>query len=247
VIVDDEIWNAAQVRRAQARAEGPHFWDGKRPKTLLSGLVRCRLCGRPMAKNGDYFRCTGNLNSGICSNGRGTSVHQLEQLVIDAVKATLTDSILIARFAEVFRSEVEKRLAEHNMSQPSAARRLAEISTKIANLTRSLERGLDSEAVRQRLAELEAERRTLAPKAEPARSNVKRLIPDAHVLAARQAANENLAKDLRGTDLPALRLREAFRSTIAEVRTGPAQDGQIATDVDGNIKGILHLAGCPIT
>jgi hypothetical protein len=46
-------------------------------------------------------------------------------------------------------------------------------------------------------------------------------------------------------DMPALTLREDFRRTIAEIRACPNQTGQMAVDVDGNIKGILHLAGCP--
>ena len=46
-------------------------------------------------------------------------------------------------------------------------RRLAEIEKKIANLTRALETGLDSDVVRQRLAKPEIDRKALAPKAAP--------------------------------------------------------------------------------
>ena len=45
--------------------------------------------------------------------------------------------------------------------------------------------------------------------------------------------------------MPALTLREDFRRTIAEIRACPNQTGQMAVDVDGNIKGILQVAGCP--
>lgn len=243
IIIDEETWNAAQKRRAQANAAGAHISHGRRPKTLLSGLIKCRLCGKPMAKFGDYFRCTGAARTGICSNNRGTSVHDLEKITIEAVRATLQDPILIARFGEVFRREVNKRLAERDIERKDASRRLAQVETKIANLTRSLETGLDSSSVRARLVELETERDILAGAAKPA-AKVKRLIPEPHVLAARQAANENLAKDLRGTDLPSMQLREAFRGAIAEIRTGPDEKGRIAVDVDGNMSGILHMAGC---
>lgn len=243
-IVDAEAWEAAQKRRAMSN-QGPHPHHNRRPATLLSGLVKCRMCGSPMAKTGDYFRCTSATNRGICRNNRGTSIETLEKITIDAVKATLADPVLVARFAEVFRREVEIRLADHNKGRELAQKRLAEINTKIGHLTRALETGLDSDSVRRRVAELETDRRAWEAKAVPAPDNIKRLIPDAHVLAARQAANENLTQDLRRDDLAALKLREEFRGTIADIRTGPTEDGRMAIEVDGNIKGLLGLAGGP--
>ena len=50
----------------------------------------------------------------LCSINRGLSIHQIEPITVDAVKETLCDPVLITRFAEVFRQEVECRLAAHS-------------------------------------------------------------------------------------------------------------------------------------
>lgn len=58
-------------------------------------------------------------------------------------------------------------------------------------------------------------------------------------------ANESLAQDLLGDDLEAVKLRETFRGTIAEIRSGPLEDSRMAIEVDGNVQGLLVLAGGP--
>ncbi|QIG47088.1 recombinase family protein [Nordella sp. HKS 07] len=247
-IVDVDLWDEVQRRRANNLRGLRKLGEFRRPQSLLSGLIRCRVCGGPMTKAGAYYRCAERLNSGACSNGNGLAVERVEKITIEAVRAALQDPILIARFQKVFREEVERQLAVRRAGAGEIRKKLAELDRKIANLTRSLETGLDSQAVRERLHDLEYDRHQLAaelPNAEPkAQEKVRRMIPETHSLAAAMSANQNLAVVLAGKDTEALKLREDFRSTIAEIRSGPV-DGRMTLEVDGKVRGLLQAAGDP--
>jgi len=48
-IVDEELWTAVQAKRAERG--GPHLYQRRRPKWLLSGLLRCGCCGAATASS----------------------------------------------------------------------------------------------------------------------------------------------------------------------------------------------------
>jgi len=70
-IVDDETFEVAQRRRARRSLQGRH--GRMRPKRILSGLLRCGICGAGMSKKDtDHGRprliCTQRREAGACSH-----------------------------------------------------------------------------------------------------------------------------------------------------------------------------------
>jgi hypothetical protein len=98
--------------------------------------------------------------------------------------------------------------------------------------------------VRDRLRELERRRAALAGQERPSKAKVRRLVPEAQILREVALARDNLAEDPKGDDPGAFRTREDLRSAIAQIRSGPIESRKVL-EIDGNIKGILRLAGCP--
>lgn len=243
VIVGADLW-AAVERRRKSLSPGGRPEAYRRPVSLLSGLVRCAGCGGPMTKSGDYFRCADHLNGGPCGNNKGEPLGELERITIEAFQATLNDPEVIAHMARVFRREVDARVAARAGDEAGTRRRLADIETKIGHLTRAVETGLDSPSVRERLSVLDTQRQALAATLAPSRAarNVTRLVPDMPALF--RAANDRLGASLRADTDTGRRMREAFRTSIAEIRSGPA-GGKRVLEVDGNIRGLLQVAGSP--
>jgi DNA invertase Pin-like site-specific DNA recombinase len=71
-IVDDDLWQAVKVRQGSIRAServanarATRFWERRRSRHLLSGLVRCQECGSRYAAVGrDYLACSAARGSG---------------------------------------------------------------------------------------------------------------------------------------------------------------------------------------
>jgi len=65
-IVDDDLWKVVQRRldgirnsAAVTKARKTRFWEHRRPRHLLTGLVHCGVCGGAYASIGrDYIGCS---------------------------------------------------------------------------------------------------------------------------------------------------------------------------------------------
>lgn len=89
-IVDEDLWQAVgRRRRALSGTPAAHC---RRPKRLLSGLLRCSLCGTRMTLQGGRYACTANRDRGTCGNGKVISARRLEERVVHE----LDDGSLVA-------------------------------------------------------------------------------------------------------------------------------------------------------
>ena len=87
-IVDDDLWQAVKTRQGSIRASdrvanarATRFWERRRSRHLLSGLVRCQECGSRYAAVGrDYLACSAARGSGTCSNRQSIRRAALEAL-----------------------------------------------------------------------------------------------------------------------------------------------------------------------
>jgi hypothetical protein len=111
-IVDPLTWEAAQARPAAGRAQvmtargaadaaavlpadrsntGGRLAAARRPTWLLSGLVRCGLCGGSMGvtTSGGRLGCANRHERGTCSNKRTVLRDRLLPRVFDGLKQRL--------------------------------------------------------------------------------------------------------------------------------------------------------------
>jgi site-specific DNA recombinase len=121
-IVPPELWDRVQERLGTRKpGKGRAMGAGKMGASLLTGLLRCGVCGGSIVivsrrhKNGaSYanFGCTVNRSRGksICANSRTASERKVIEKVIQALRAQLTTPGLVERFQASFR----KQFAELN-------------------------------------------------------------------------------------------------------------------------------------
>ena len=244
-IVPQELWDAVKARQAQmARDTRPdrkkaEFWKHQRPRYLLSGLMKCGVCGANYTKYGaSRFACAGARDRATCANRITVRGDDVENAILDGLKSRLMEPALFEEFAREFIAEVNKSRSEASSTKATMRRELERIDRQIKRLVDVILEGGDAQAINVKLKELEAEKSRLtrelatSPKEEPL------LHPNlAMIYRTRVDALEALFRDAEEG-------REAFetlRGLIEEVRIIP-EDGEYRLELKGELAGILALA-----
>jgi site-specific DNA recombinase len=137
-IVNNDTFEAAQKMRVQ-RARGPQR-DHRRPKRLLSGLLRCGCCNAGMSKKDvDCGRprivCTRMMESGTCSNRRRFYLDEIERLVVGGLRAELGTREAVAYFVRCYNEE-RRRAATGTLSAKQ------ELQAQLATVDRQIARAV---------------------------------------------------------------------------------------------------------
>lgn len=167
-VIDMKTWNAVQKRietHSQAKYDRHHPRRAHTPY-VLSGLVFCGECGSPMSANtvsggqrgrNEAYRCSRAKRRAGCTASR-IGRRKLETAVFD----TLNQYILIPDVLEEMFT-IEARSIDHieNRKETQLATLHAEkkkLASQIANLTRAIADKGHSEALLNRLTQLESQR-----------------------------------------------------------------------------------------
>ncbi len=103
-IVDQQSWDAAQRKRGERG--GPHLYHRRRPKRLLSGLLRCANCGGSYSVvRDDVMRCSTLANSRGCDNRRTIRTGEVEARVLSALQQHLLAPDVVAAAVDAYREE----------------------------------------------------------------------------------------------------------------------------------------------
>ncbi len=181
-IVERNLWDTVQAkfaRRATAGAGRPAGTGTSTRAPIVSGLMRCGVCGGSMTVVGakmkagvSYarFGCTAHYNRGaaICANAWTVSENKITRALVSALSETLGHPEVIKRFV----SEAQRKIASLDKRTPSvdADRRVHDSERRIANLTETLAKLGWSDAIAAKLKEeesvlvrLKGERSKVAP------------------------------------------------------------------------------------
>ena len=112
-IVDHDLFVRAGQMKELVGGERPQ--DRRRPKHLLSGLLRCEACGGGLAvKDRDHGRlrltCTTMKESGSCGVRHCFYADRIERSVVDGLREQLSDRALMDIYVRAYNAE-RKRLA----------------------------------------------------------------------------------------------------------------------------------------
>jgi site-specific DNA recombinase len=167
-IVSEETFDAALAIKRDRRCIAPAL--RRKPKAMLSGLLRCGTCGGGMSikgrdRGGTRIVCTAFQNVRACSNGRTYYQHAIDETVLSGSRQHLIDSRAIRHFLKCYHEE-RKRLTDSAASErPALERRLGEVTRQAARLTEAM---LESDApvasFTGKIAALETERVSLEAK-----------------------------------------------------------------------------------
>jgi len=243
-IVSDDDWEA--VRQRKAARENWDFNRQRRPKRLLSGLLRCGQCGGPYVVIGsDKWGCAHARRAGTCTNGRTIDSTVLERRVTQGLKAGLLSPERVARVVKAYHDERTRLDAQARTEAARNERKAAALDATIARLVAAVGAGAgDIPEIVEALRTARAERDALQDAA--ASANAAQVITLHPAIAeAYRAAVENLFETLAGDDQASREGRNAIRALIEAVVLTPKPENEgrgLDIDLEGRLPDILNLA-----
>lgn len=254
-IVSAELWAAAETRHARHAGRPAHI--ARRPRRLLSGLVRCASCGGAFTiTSGEHMACTTRREKGTCGNAATIAYPKLEARVFAGLEAALLEPAAIAEFVAEVEREIARRRQAAGGRRQALAREAAEIERRLGRMVAAIETGTagsgEAEAPAAMIAAMrqaEARRSTIAAElAALAGAEPVRLRPELADVYRRQVAR---LKDALAGAAPAARAAaiEILRTMVEAVTIAPpaAPGSPPAIELRGQLAGILNAMHGPET
>ena len=144
-IVSDELWDAVKERQASL-ARHTHAWDKRRPKHLLSGLLRCGICGSPVVKqSAERYACTHRNPEIECKPFGSIRRDVLEAAVAQALQDKLMDERLVRVFCEEYTRHLNSLRMEKNATITGYQAELAKLKRNSKRMVDAIANGASSD------------------------------------------------------------------------------------------------------
>ncbi len=245
-IIDHDLWQAAKARQGDLKVPKrpkpgePGFWDRRRPRYLLSGLVRCGRCsgGYSMISQ-TLMGCSTARNKGTCSNRLNIRREALEATILAGLRSRLMEPDLVKVFADAFIAETNKLRAAQAQQVKDWQNRLQQIERRNQKLVMAIAEGASPQALLEELRRLEVEQAELTAGLETAPKDPQPLLhPNMSEIYRRKVADLHRLLDDPDTQHEAM---AAIRTLIDHITLTP-EDGKLRIDLYGELATILLLA-----
>ena len=231
-ILEDSLWQAVQDQKEEMSVQPVHHT--RRPKRLLSHLIRCAQCAGAMTLQGNRYACSAHRERGTCANSRTISADRLESRVLRGLQEHLLSPQAVAQAVEEMRTEYASHGRDKISVIAQAEKKRAIATRKIERMITAIEDGEPSTGLAARLHEREAE--VAALDSEIAQAMATRPAYDFHPAAADAYRRlvENLVANLNTP--AAIEARSAIRRLIGEVNFYP---GDRRGEYDLEVRGVV--------
>jgi site-specific DNA recombinase len=243
-IVDPDTWKRAQELRARFSTHKPH--DARRPRHLLSGLVRCAVCSGPLAvASHGRLQCTNYRERATCTNSRTVPIAELQSQVLASLREKLWKPGVFDRFVKHWVGSRTKIAAERDQELAKLDREDAQLKAKLARMADAIAEGLAFDALTEKIRAAQDRLRAIAD--ERARlSNLAPVVEVSPDLAAKfQRRVEQIERRLFGQDTnPAVQAeaREQLRALIGGVLVTPGKErGEYSAQLMADVAEVLAL------
>ena len=249
-IISNEIWERVKARQIaialgkSSSKDTAGFWNRRRPRYLLSGLVKCAECGSGYVKiSQSHFGCAGARNKGTCGNRKAVRRDILEETVLRGLQNRLMTEEHLDFFCKEYTKEYNASRIAARTAHSQQAARLSRITQDLDRLVDALIDGVPAERVKARMEALEAEKNALeeslssAPPEEPPTI----LHPAMSEVYKRSVMNLREALDTEGNQTKAIDL---LRSLIDRIVVHPqeAETDDVLIDIEGDLAGIISVS-----
>ncbi len=244
-IIEDALWKRVKARQREIDAtpavrniKASRFWERRRSKHLLTGLVVCGACGGGVAAVGrDYLACSNARKLGTCSERKSIRRAILEDFVLDLVRERLMRPEAVKAFIAAYHQEINRDRDAEEAGRAATEKELRRVADKLDGLYDAIADGLRTPGLMAKLETLEAEKADLEARlAAPPPSPV-RLHPNlAELYREKVAALGTALKD------PAIRDEAIglFRTLVRKV-TLIRRDERWEIDLEGEICALVAM------
>jgi site-specific DNA recombinase len=228
-IVSDELWQRAQRRMNPAPGD-MRLKAGGRPKYLLSGLLRCDVCGSNFTiVDSRSYGCPSHRDGNACSNAVQVRKDHIENVLLRGSETGLA-ALLAPERVERMGNEMQRYYADRMRALQThateAPRELQELGARIERLRDRLRRGdpdMTPDEIEAAIARAESKRRELENAQPAAKMSMKVL---AILPRAAELYRQQVMDGLDGNPRAALKARVFLKEWFGgKVRLEPLPDG----------------------
>ncbi len=252
-IISSELFTAAQKRKEERGRTHPS--RQRRPRRMLSGLIRCGSCGSGMATNGRdksgrvRIRCSADTESGTCPEAKTFYLDRIESAVLSGLKAELRAPKVISEYVRTYLEE-RKRLASASVAKRQGLeQQLGKLNREIDRLVDAIAKGLgDPSILGPRSTALGAERKRISEELQNAPPAAKEVALHPAILKRYEEQlgrlEEALAKGISAGDGEAA---EAIRDLVETVTVfrDPERPGGVTVEIAGRLNALLGEKAYP--
>ncbi|MFI0416398.1 MAG: recombinase family protein [Candidatus Thiodiazotropha sp.] len=242
-IVPQDLWDTAKAKQAALDQKAPGLWRRNRPQYLLSGLLKCGVCGGGFAKvNTERYGCANARNKGksVCANTKTIKREALEKSVLEALQTHLMRDELVEVFCKEYTKHRNELLKAQDKALNAYRTELAKLSKERENIIRAIKDGVSGALVKDDLERVAARQEKLEELLSCAPEEPRPLL---HPAMARRYREEvrSLHKSLRLKDSG--EVREHVRALIEKIVLTPVKGKkELSLDLYGDLAGILSIA-----
>jgi len=244
-IIDQDLWDHVKSRQSNTRRRVTTADDGirseraRRPRYLLSGLLKCGVYGGGFSKiSQHHYGCSTARNTGTCANPLSIRRDRLEAAVLDGLKHHLMHPDCVQEFVSKFHREMNRLAAAHDIDRDRIKRDLDKTERHLKRIVQAIRDGVPARTLKDELSELEARKASLLREREEAPPPTPRFHPNLASLYRQKVAN--LAEALNEERTP-FEAAEAIRALVDEVRLVP-KDGNLKIELFGELAAFVNLA-----
>jgi site-specific DNA recombinase len=252
-IISQELFDAAQSRKLARGHTHPN--QQRRPRHMLSGLLRCGACGAGMATNGKdnsgriRIRCSAATESGSCQDAKTFYLKTVESAVLAGLENEMRHPLVIAEYVRTYHEERKRLSAKANAKRTHLELRLGELNREIDRLVDAIAKGHGDPAVLgPRSSVLNEERKQVEMElnVEPAVSDTISFHPAVLARYERQLIQlqDALSKGINAGDSDAA---EAIRDLVETVTVfrDPSRPGGVTIEITGRLNALLGEQAYP--
>ncbi|MCF6216193.1 MAG: recombinase family protein [Emcibacter sp.] len=242
-IIDQELWDQVKIRQKKQRQNQKprmpyRFRDQRRPKYLLSGLLRCGRChGVFTATSKSYFGCSTRLNKGTCDNHHYIKHDRLETVILNGLKHHLIKPEYFKSFCEEFTEELKRLHYEQTHKISDQKREHDQITKDLTMLLNALKGGSSADIIVDEMRRLELRQKELAKHIETADQPIPLIHPKMADLYHERLQELYLSLQEPETRNQAM---EIIRSLIDYIELVPV-GGELKARIHGDIAGLFNF------
>ena len=244
-IVDQDLWDRVKEiqsstrRRVSSETNGIRSERARRPRYLLSGLLRCGKCGGGFSKiSQHHYGCSTARNKGTCDNLLSIRRDIIEASVLDGLKEHLMHPDCVKAFVTEFHKEMNRLAATQDTERDRLTRDLTKTERDIQKLIEAIKEGVPGSAIKDEMQALECRRQELTHAMENAPASMPRLHPN---LAQLYHDKVDRLTDALNEESSRTEAAEAIRALIEEVRLVP-DAGSLKIELYGELAALINLA-----
>ena len=251
-IVDDEQWQAAKARQSEiaekyvnvTEAVREHHKNNRlngvrRPRSLLSGLIFCGVCGGSYSLRGaDRFACSNHISNGSCSNSRTIARRELEGRVLAGLKDRMMAPEVAAEAMRAYAEETNRLNRERRSNGDAWRAELEKTDRELEKAVDAILAGVTPLKLKDRIEKLEARKAELTALLADVPEDVPDLLPSAAAIYAKKV--ERLTEALNRPEERS-EAAEALRALIEKIVLKPGPNrGEIDAMLYGELGTILN-------